>query len=145
MRSTAYSLRPFAECVRADNADMLAIGVVEDLAVVETLDRLLAEVPVDAVMPGPGDLSTALGLPGQPTHPRVREVVGRIVKAARRGGARVGMYLNSPAEVEEWKEEEFDFFIYLFDYKVLAQAYQSVSTAIRRHMMSPVASGKERG
>ena len=145
VRSTAYSLRPFAECVRADNADMLAIGVVEDLAVVEKIDRLLAAVPVDAVMPGPGDLSTALGLPGQPTHPRVREVVGRIVKAARHAGARVGMYLNSPAEVEEWKEEEFDFFIYLFDYKVLAQAYLGASIAIRKHMTSPVASGKDRG
>jgi 2-keto-3-deoxy-L-rhamnonate aldolase RhmA len=136
VRSTAYSLRPFADCVRDDNPDMLAIGVVEDLEVVEKLDRLLSTVPVDAIMPGPGDLSTALGLPGQPTHPRVREVIRDIVRGARRAGARVGMYLNTPAEAEEWQGEGFDFFIYLFDYKVLAHAYRTANTAIRERMTS---------
>ena len=142
VRSTAYSLRPFAECVRADNVDLLAVGVVEDLEVVGKLDRLLADAPVDAIMPGPGDLSTALEVPGQPTHPRVRDVVRDIVRVARHAGARVGMYLNSPAEVEEWAGEGFDFYIYLFDYKVLAHAYRTANATIRQHMTSPVPAGE---
>ena len=134
VRSSAYSLRPFAECVCADNAELLAIGLVEDLDVVPKLDRLLADAPIDAVMPGPGDLSTALGIPGQPTHERVREVVRNIGRCARRAGIRVGMYLNSPAELTEWSEERFDFFVYLFDYKLLAQSYRAANAELRANV-----------
>lgn len=82
-------------------------------------------------MPGPGDLSTALGLAGQPTHPRVREAIGHICQAARRTGVRVGMYLNSPEEYEHWRSDGFDFLVYLFDYKVLARAYGAAAADIR--------------
>lgn len=134
VRSTAYSTRPFAECVAADNADLLSIGIVEDLEAVANLEHVLAAAPVDAVMPGPGDLSTALGLPGQPTHPRVRDVVRDIVRGARNAGGRVGMYLNSPVELAEWTDERFDFFVYVFDYKLLAQTYRAANAELRTRM-----------
>jgi 2-keto-3-deoxy-L-rhamnonate aldolase RhmA len=134
VRSTDYSLRTFADCVRDDNASLLSVGIVEDLDVIPRLDRLLATSPIDAVMPGPGDLSTALGLPGQPTHPKVREAIREIARVARSVGARVGMYLNTPAEYAEWSGERFDFYIYLFDYKILAQAYRNAHTALREQM-----------
>lgn len=134
VRSTAYSLRTFADCVRDDNANLLSIGIVEDLDVIPRLDRLLATSPIDAVMPGPGDLSTALGLPGQPTHPHVREAVREIALRARKVGARVGMYLNSPVEYAEWADERFDFFIYLFDYKILAHAYRAAHAELLGQM-----------
>ncbi len=130
VRSTAYSLHPFAECVRDGNANLLTIGVVEDVDVISRLDQLLATSPIDAVMPGPGDLSTALGLPGQPTHPRVREAVREITRRARNVGSRVGMYLNSPGEYTEWADDRFDFFIYLFDYKILAHAYRAAHSEL---------------
>jgi 4-hydroxy-2-oxoheptanedioate aldolase len=134
VRSTAYSMRPFAECVRSNDADLLAVGIVEDETVVARLERLLAAAPLDAVMPGPGDLSTSMGLPGQPTHPRVREVVREVLAIARRAGVRVGMYLNSPAEYDDWAAERLDFIVYLFDYKVLAQAYRAAGAEILARM-----------
>ncbi|MEP7205648.1 MAG: aldolase/citrate lyase family protein [Casimicrobiaceae bacterium] len=130
VRSTRYGLRPFAETVRDSNADLLAIGIVEDVEALADLDGTLARCRVDAVMPGPGDLSTALGVPGQPTHPRVREAIDEIHRAARRAGVRAGMYLNTPDEFATWRGEGLDFFVYLFDYKVLAHAYGAARAAI---------------
>ena len=135
VRSTGYSTRPFAECVAADNADLLSIGIVEDLEAVANLDRVLAAAPVDAIMPGPGDLSTALGLPGQPTHPRVRAAVRDIVRGARNAGGRDGLYLNSPAELSDWTDERFDFFVYVFDYKLLAQTYRAANAELRARIV----------
>jgi 2-keto-3-deoxy-L-rhamnonate aldolase RhmA len=40
---------------------------------------------------GPNDLSGAMGLPGQPNHPRVTETVRTIAAKARQAGKYVGM------------------------------------------------------
>lgn len=131
VRAAGYGLRDFTATVTHANADIIGIGLVEDAEVIQRLDALLAQVRIDAVMPGPGDLSTSMGLHGQPTHPRVRQAVGEVISAARRAGLRAGMYLNSPGEVREWAPLNLDFYIYLFDTKLLAQAYAAAAAQIR--------------
>ncbi len=131
VRAAGYGLTSYAEYVQHANADLIGIGLVEDAEVIPRLDALLKEVRIDAVMPGPGDLSVSMGLPGQPTHPRVKEAVGRVIASARGAGLRVGMYLNSPGEIHEWKALKLDFYVYLFDTKVLALAYAAATAAIR--------------
>lgn len=129
VRAAGYTLSPYAEHVRASNADILGIGLVEDAEVVPELDDILAESRVDALMPGPADLSTSMGLAGQPTHPRVREAVERIMASARKAGLPVGMYLNSIAEAAEWPA--VDFFVYLMDVKIFAQACAAAARDLR--------------
>jgi 2-keto-3-deoxy-L-rhamnonate aldolase RhmA len=129
VRAAGYAIGSYADYVQSANADLLGIGLVEDVEVVPQLDAILAESKVDAIMPGPGDLSTSLGLPGQPTHPKVRESVSKIMDSARRAGVRVGMYLNSVAEAAEWPG--VDFFVYMMDVKVLALAYAEAARGIR--------------
>lgn len=131
VRAAGYALTNYAEYVKHANADVIGIGLVEDVEVIPQLDALLKEVRIDAVMPGPGDLSTSMGLHGNPTHPRVKEAVGQVIASARRAGLRVGMYLNSPGEINDWKALKLDFYIYLFDTKLLARAYADAIGEIR--------------
>lgn len=131
VRASSYALTSYADYVKHADADLIAIGLVEDAQVVPQLDALLKEVRVDALMPGPGDLSTSMGLHGQATHPKVKQAVTEIIAAARRAGIRVGMYLNSPGEIRDWLPLKLDFYVYLFDTKVLAQAYAAAVTEIR--------------
>jgi 2-keto-3-deoxy-L-rhamnonate aldolase RhmA len=131
VRAASYALASYADYVQHADSDLIAIGLVEDAEVLPGLDALLKEVRVDALMPGPGDLSTSLGLPGQPTHARVKQAVAEVIAAARRAGLRVGMYLNSPGEIKDWLPLKLDFYIYLFDTKLLAQAYAAAVTEIR--------------
>lgn len=129
VRAAGYTIGSYADYVRLANAEILGIGLIEDVEVIPHLDEILAQAKVDAVMPGPGDLSTSMGLPGQATHPRVREAVSRIMDSARRAGLRVGMYLNSVAEAQDWPS--VDFFVYMMDVKVLAIAYAEAARDIR--------------
>lgn len=129
VRAAGYTIGSYADYVREANAQVLGIGLVEDMEAVADLDAILAESKIDAVMPGPGDLSTSLGVPGQPTHPLVREAVAKIMASARRAGLRVGMYLNSVAEAADWRG--VDFFVYMMDVKVLAIAYAEAARGIR--------------
>jgi 2-keto-3-deoxy-L-rhamnonate aldolase RhmA len=132
VRAAGYSLAPYAEHVQRANAEIVGIGLVEDASVVPVLDEVLAESRIDALMPGPADLSTSMGLPGQPTHPRVRESVAQIMTSARRAGLPVGMYINSTEEAADWPN--VDFFVYLMDVKVLALAYAAAAREIRGAM-----------
>lgn len=129
VRAAGYTLGTYSDYVRAADADILGIGMIEDVEVIPSLDEILAEAKLDALMPGPGDLSTSMGIPGQATHPRVREAVSNIVDAARRAGLPAGMYLNSVAEAKDWPD--LDFFIYMMDVKVLAMAYAEAAHGIR--------------
>lgn len=129
VRAAGYTIGSYAEYVKHANAEVIGIGLVEDIEPVANLDAILAEAKIDAVMPGPGDLSTSLGVPGQPTHPSVREAVAKIMASARKAGLRVGMYLNSVAETADWPG--VDFYVYMMDVKVLAIAYADAAKGIR--------------
>ncbi len=131
VRAANFALGSYADYVKHANADLIGVGLVEDAAVVPQLGELLRDARIDAVMPGPGDLSTSLGLYGQPTHPKVREAVSEVIAAARRANLRVGIYLNSPGEVRDWAPLKLDFYVYLFDIKVLALAYAAAVKEIR--------------
>ena len=80
------------------------------------------------------------GSPGQPTHPRVREAVERTLQIARAAGLTVGTYLNSPEEIAIWQAHRFDFFVYLFDTKILAQAHAQALERMRTLHRAPEAS-----
>ncbi len=131
VRAAGFGIGSYADYVAQANQDLVAIGLVEDVEVVPRLGSILARSRIDAVMPGPGDLSTSMGLYGQPTHPRVREAVRQIIDTARHAQLRVGMYLNSPQEVADWAALNLDFYVYLLDMKLLAQSYQRAASDIR--------------
>lgn len=126
-----YGLRPFADYVAHANAASLAIGLLEDAAVVDRLDDVLSTVRLDVVLPGPGDLAASLGLPGELTHPRVRAEVDRIVAAAEaRPGTHIGAYVNTPEEAVAWRERGARFIAYSIDYKILGAALHQLRTAM---------------
>ncbi|MFT5375309.1 MAG: 2-keto-3-deoxy-L-rhamnonate aldolase RhmA [Candidatus Latescibacterota bacterium] len=72
--------------MRAANEQLLTIVQIETEAAVERLDEFAATPGVDVLYLGPGDLSVALGVPGQVDHPRVMEVAERIVAVCRQHG-----------------------------------------------------------
>jgi 2-keto-3-deoxy-L-rhamnonate aldolase RhmA len=131
VRAPGYGLNPFEDYATVADRELVSIGIVEDVHVIDDIDALLAVAPVDALMPGPGDLSTSMGLPGQPQHPRVQEAVARVADAARRAGVRLGFYLNSPDDCAVWARYQPSFLVHLFDQKVLAFAQRAAVKSAR--------------
>lgn len=136
VRANRYSLIPHGTYTKQSDADVISIGLIEDIEAVDNLEAILRECKVDVIMPGAGDLSTSMGLAGQQNHPEVRKVVERIVDIAQAAGVRVGMYLRDPEEARAWKDRNISLFVYQVDLKTLAAAYKKAAEGIRSAIAS---------
>ena len=78
---------------------------IETLEAVEALAEILALDPgPTGVFIGPGDLSAALGHPGELGHPEVQRVVEGIVDACVVAGRRFSIFSPNRADAERWIE-----------------------------------------
>jgi 4-hydroxy-2-oxoheptanedioate aldolase len=126
-----YGLAPFADYVRRANAEVTAIGLVEDKACVERIDDALAEGLVDCVMPGPGDLSVSYGVHGQFQHPLVRDAIAAVLAAAKRRNMPAGLYISDPSEMAAGLAQGISVFVLSIDYKLLGNALKAAAGRMR--------------
>jgi len=126
-----YGLADFGGVVSASNRDVLSVGMVEDRECVDAIDEILARKEVDWLMPGPADLSSSLGVHGQVRHPTVLAAVDKILASARKHDIPVGMYVNTPQELPEWKAKGAKFIILSIDLKWLAISLKGAVQALR--------------
>jgi 2-keto-3-deoxy-L-rhamnonate aldolase RhmA len=131
VRAAHYGLGAFSDYVERANDSTLAIGLIEDAAVIDNLDAVLSDANLDLVMPGPGDLAASLGLPGELAHPRVRTQIDRIVEAVHaREDCRLAAYVGSVEEAVTWRERGASLIAYSIDYKILATTLRDIRTAM---------------
>lgn len=86
---------PLGEYTRTANREVLCAVQVETIQAMENVQEILAVPEVDMVFVGPTDMSSALGHPGEPTHPEVMRVLESLGKAVRAGGKHAGTIANS--------------------------------------------------
>ncbi|MBI2527901.1 MAG: hypothetical protein HYY95_11295 [Candidatus Rokubacteria bacterium] len=132
VRATGYSATPFDLHVKQTAEEVWVLGLIEDAAAADAIEDILAGGYVDAVMPGPGDLSTSLGVPGQFTHPEVTKRVDRVIEAAGKASVTAAMYVSDPAEAEQWMARGARMIIYSVDAKILYQAYRRALEQMRK-------------
>lgn len=78
---------------------------IETLEAVEALPEILTLDPrPEGVFIGPGDLSAALGRPGELGHPEVRAVVERIVEACLEAAWKFAIFSPDHEDAERWIE-----------------------------------------
>jgi 2-keto-3-deoxy-L-rhamnonate aldolase RhmA len=130
-----YGQRNFAQVASESNQNVLAVGLIEDQACVEQIDRVLEESRVDWIMPGPADLASSLGLHGQLTHPTVQAAVTRTILAAQAKQIKVGVYINELSEIDQWKKKQIDFFVHAIDYKILGKALRTAVGDFQRYAL----------
>lgn len=134
-----FGLGDFAAGAERANVGVLSIGLVEDRESVANIDSVLDARQVDWVMPGPGDLATALGVHGQLRHPKVEAAVDQIFAAAQKRRQPVGMYINDPSELAAWHAKGASFFVLSIDLKWLARSLQQASAACRASVRAAAA------
>ncbi|MGC9520512.1 MAG: HpcH/HpaI aldolase family protein [Anaerolineae bacterium] len=74
------------------NADRTLIVNIESVPALEALDDILNVPGLDAVLVGPHDLTTSLGIPEAYDHPRYLEAVDTIIRKARDKGVGAGIH-----------------------------------------------------
>ena len=87
-RGTGYNagIADMAAYLRAANERMLVCALLEDVAVLDNLDAILAVKGIDLFGIGPNDFAQSLGFPGEPEHPEVVAKMGEIARRIRAAG-----------------------------------------------------------
>jgi 4-hydroxy-2-oxoheptanedioate aldolase len=71
---------------REANEQMLVVALLEDAAVLDTLDAILSVPGIDLYSIGPNDFAQSLGYPGQPDHQEVVKTMQEITRRIRAAG-----------------------------------------------------------
>ncbi len=89
---------------------------------------------MDWLMPGPADLATSFGLPGELRHPKVLKAIETIQRAAQQKNIAMGGYINSLDEVAAGLDAGNRFFIHAIDYKILGKSLQASAEAFHEQV-----------
>ena len=98
-RAAHYSDIPREQYFQNSNASSVVVLQIEGLGGVNDIDRIVEIEGYDALFIGPYDLSQALGLTGQVSHPDVLKTIESITKKARDQGLVVGTFADCPESI----------------------------------------------
>jgi len=86
-----------SEHIEGCNKDRWLAIQIETTEAVACVSEIVAVEGVDSLFVGPGDLAAALGVPGQPMHPRCIEALKQVSAAVKKAGKSWGVL---PASIE---------------------------------------------
>jgi 4-hydroxy-2-oxoheptanedioate aldolase len=127
-RAARYGLAaaPLAEFMREADREVLLIGLIETPRGVAGIEAILA-AGVDVAVVGRGDLSSLMGLPGEPGHPSVEEAAARVVEAAAacQSACWPGIAgVLGADEIALWGQRGCRFFVWRDDWSVLLDGWR---------------------
>jgi 4-hydroxy-2-oxoheptanedioate aldolase len=99
-RAGRYTFCSTEEFLEYSNEELLCVIMVEQLELVEQLEELCAIPTVDVLFIGAGDLSQAVGKPGQTGCKEVLDIAKKITDTGLARGKTVGMYCATLEDVE---------------------------------------------
>ena len=120
-----------------NNEVMVAVQI-ENLRAIENINEILNVNGIDMVLSGRGDLSNALGVPGQKNHPLVLEAEEKIFKKALEKGIAISpqldpTHLNLADLVQEWKQKGAHVISFGHDVIIMKHAFKQVVSKSGRY------------
>ena len=115
VRAAHYGTTSVEEFRQTSDEDTLVVLHIEARESIEKIAEIVAVPGFDVAFLGPYDLSQTLGIPGEVTHPRVREAMHSIVRAAEPYGVAVGCFANTPEQAQIWLREGVSYLTYSVD------------------------------
>jgi len=104
-----YEAISMADAMVHLNAHTMVVFQIETKRALERADELLSVGNIDAVLIGPADLSTSLGVPGQFDHPTMVSAIETIRDACNRHGVAPGIHMRTLAGVKSWRDRGIRF------------------------------------
>jgi 4-hydroxy-2-oxoheptanedioate aldolase len=104
VRAASYGQEePLAEYVAQANEETLVVVQIETREALERVSAIGAVDGVDVVFVGPTDLSHALGVPGQLSHPLVEEAYETVVRGMTDSPAALGVLVPDADGARRWR------------------------------------------
>jgi 4-hydroxy-2-oxoheptanedioate aldolase len=114
----------------ADSNDRtLVMVMVEGTAAVHDIDQIVAVTGLDAVFLGPVDLSHALGVPGQPEHPKVLATLAEVADRAAQVGVAVAVFAPEPDRARAWLSQGLQLVACAVDSRMILDGLRRVRQA----------------
>lgn len=113
------------------NDRTLVMVMVEGVAAVHDIDQIVAVPGLDAVFLGPVDLSHALGVPGQPEHPKVLAALAEAADRAARAGVAVAVFAPDPARAQMWLARGLQLVACAVDSRMILDGLRQIRQAAR--------------
>lgn len=110
----------------ACNRDTLLLPQCETLGCLEHIEEITAMDGVDGILIGPFDLSIAMGLDGQFTHPEFKKAVARILTACKANGKLAMIFTGKADDIMPRVQEGFDSVLYGLDILAVIDHYKAV-------------------
>ena len=110
-RSANYSNMNAAEYARLSNENTMVVVYCETAEAIRNLDDMLSVEGVDVVFVGPFDLTQALGVTGEPGHPKVLEAIDMIVKKVQAAGKAAGIIAPNATVAKRLIEQGFRYIV----------------------------------
>lgn len=114
------------------NEEVLAIGTVEHVDALETIDEVVTVTGLDLLFIGPGDLATSMGLKGHPEDPRVVDAIARFEAAIRPSPVILGGVARTPEQANAMIGRGYRALVVGFDWSLLQRGIDSATAGIDR-------------
>jgi len=101
-RAGNYGTKDLASHIKESNREILLSIQIENKDAINNLSDIVKIPNIDVLFIGPGDLSQSLGLPGQIDHPKVQDIIKKVIKKGNEVGIPVGIDTGSEQSVKEW-------------------------------------------
>jgi 2-keto-3-deoxy-L-rhamnonate aldolase RhmA len=109
-RAIKYNAMSMGDYLSDADDSFLRILQIEHVDAVRHIDEIVALDGLDALIIGPMDLSSSIGLLGKPLAPEVVELGVKTIKAAKRHGIPCGVSIGPDATlINAWKKAGVDF------------------------------------
>ncbi|HJU09899.1 MAG TPA: aldolase/citrate lyase family protein [Candidatus Binataceae bacterium] len=127
--STAYEDVDPAEAVAHANANTLLAVLIETREAVENVEDIL--IPgIDLALVGHQDLAQSLGVPGQYSHPKVRESDGKVRALCKSRGIATAGAINRPENAKSVIETGAQFLLYGTDLVMIRREAERAVQAV---------------
>lgn len=110
---------------RADE-EMMVILTIEDIEGMNNLESIASVEGVDVIAVGPGDMSAALGVPGQRDHPKVREAFMRLIDTCKAKGVAAGVNTNNFEQAKIYVERGAQLVVFSSEKRFVHQSFQKL-------------------
>lgn len=123
---------PMPEYMQWSNDETMNIIQIESMEGVANVEEIVSTIGVDAVMIGPADLTTDMGIPGQIDHPEVEASFVKIIAACNQHGVAPGIHLTDMSLVERWVKRGMRFITYSYDIALFKDASSLALKTLRQ-------------
>lgn len=112
---------------RGAQEEMCVLVQVETVTALQQVEAIAAVEGIDGIFIGPGDLSSDMGYLGQPSHPKVLEMIAQTIERIKSAGKAPGILTSVESEVHRWLEAGALFVAVGSDVGILARGSEALA------------------